>query len=200
MLASNLSFTRVTNSTEQLSNLNVSDAKAGSLSVGSITAGNVNLVNAVPGVGTLHQVLGYAPMGFEVASANDTMFLNVRPGSTVATDVTDSQLLVLPAGAQILNVVVTNNGTVISGGTTFDIGTEVWSSTPTGTSNIGAAVLLTSMNSGVTFGSISALAFGTAGTALAPLTATAENTCLSIQTLSVDNTTGDVAVLVEYLL
>lgn len=196
-------FQRVKNSTEQLNELNLINGRVVELSAGTVTTRLLN--QAVVGLGTLRKVVGYAPVGFATAATNQVFYLNNSPASVAATALTNSQLLLLPTGARIVNVTVTNNGTTVVGGTTFDLGTEEWNSGGgTGTSNLLAGATLASINSGVTAGNelaaVAPVALGTSGVSLAPLSAVPANTGVSIQVLGSPNTAGDVAVTITYLL
>lgn len=204
-IAGNNNFTKVENLAGTLTTLNVSDAKVSSLDVqGRASVGLLDQRNALPGSGVLHQVIGYAPVGFATAALNSIQFLNVQPNSPAATAVTSSQLLLLPVGARVVSAMVTNNGVAItnSGSSTYDISSEVWSAVPAVSGNIATAMPLATVNLGGNVGSAStATALGSSGTANnATLVAAVANTGVNVQTLVGSNLTGDLAVLLSYLL
>jgi len=186
-------------SSEQLSDLYATDAKVANLSAEKVNVGLLN--QKLKGLGSLSQVVGYAPVGFASAAANQSLFLNNVPASAAASSVSSSQLLVLPVGARVVQAVVSNNGTTITGGATFDIGTEAWSATPSGVSNITAGMTVGSINSGAVVGSVSGLtALGSAGDVLTANAAVLSDTGVTVQVLGSANTAGDLAVTLWYLL
>lgn len=196
-------FNKIQHMTDHLSELNLTTGRVVDLSAGSVTTQVLN--QAVVGLGTVWQVVGYAPTSFATGAINSVHFLNNSPASAAASAVGDSQLLLLPAGAQVLSVLANNNGTTVAGGTTFDVGTEVWSASPTGNANLLAAATLASLNAGVSAGNlqnaVTPVALGTVGAVInTAAAAEAANTGVTIQVLSVANTAGDAAVTVSYLL
>lgn len=196
----NQNYTKIENISGALSELIVSDAKLSSVTANSVTVDSLNQVNALPGVGTLHEVVAYAPSSFSTLAINGILFLNNSPGAAAATAVTDDNLFLLPTGAQVVSAVVTNNGTTITGGTSYDIGTEVWTATPTGNADIAAAMTLATVNAGGTVGLPAGSALGSAGSPYTPLAAAAANTGVTVQALTSANTAGDLAVRISYLL
>lgn len=194
-IAGNQNFTKVETLAGPLSELNVSDARASSLHASSVTTDSMTTNS---GAYRLVESTVYAPTSFSTLAINGVVFFNSARGLAAATAVTDSQLFLLPANAQILSATLTNNGTTVAGGTTYDVGTEVWSAAPTGTSNVAAAVPLATLNTGTTVSS-TANAFGSAG-ANTGLVIAAANTGLSVQVLTTANTAGDMAVTLRYLL
>lgn len=200
-IAGNDRFSKIENAASHLNELNLTSGQVVDLSAGTVTTQLLN--QAIAGSGTLWQVVGYAPSAFATAAAGDVLFLNNQQQSAVASAVTDSHLLLLPAGAQVVSAVVTNNGVPVVGGVTFDIGTEVWSSAGSGNSDISAAMLLATVNSGGKVGDLLAApvsALGTSGVAFASGSAVAANTGVTVQVLGAPNTAGDLAVTITYLL
>jgi len=198
----NDSFQKISNATGHLAELNVSSGQAVDLSAESVT---LDLLNQnLAGLGTLRQVVGYAPTSFATAGAADVMFLNNQPQSDDATDVSDSQLLLLPVDARVVSAVVTNNGVTVVGGTNFDVGTEVWSASPAGSADIFDAVVLASVNNGAFVGSLvgasAPVALGSVGKDLSVGSAVAANSGVSVTVNGTPNTAGDLAVTVTYLL
>lgn len=129
----NANFTTVTNKANQVEVLDVSRIKVTDLLGGDATVNSLANVTAVPGLGTLKTVVGYAPTGFNVTPSGSGVFLNTTEGQAPALTAQDQGLLVLPAGAVILSMRVTNNGTAITsgGGANFDIATQAWTATAT---------------------------------------------------------------------
>jgi len=128
----NANFTTVTNQANQVEVLDVSRIKVTDLLGGDATLNSLANVTAVPGLGTLKTVVGYAPTGFNVTPSGSGVFLNTTEGQAPALVSTDQGLLVLPAGAVILSMRVTNNGTTLAGaGANFDIATQAWTATAT---------------------------------------------------------------------
>jgi len=204
-IAGNNNFTKVENLVGSLTTLTVKNAKLSSLDVdGSVSVGLLNQHNALPGLGSLHQVVGYAPVGFSTAAINQIHFLNSVPNSAAATSVNSPQLLLLPEGAKVVGAVVTNNGVTItnSGSSTYDISSEVWSASPAAAGNIASAMTLAIVNAGgnVGFASTPSPLGGVGNAYTAALSAALPNTGVNVQTLVGANLTGDLAVLVSYLL
>lgn len=202
-IAGNNNFTKVENVSGSLS---VSEAKVSTLDVeGTVSLGLLVHRNERPGLGSIRQVVGYAPIGFATAAEDSIMFLNVKPQSPVATSVNSPQLLLLPVGAKVVGAVVTNNGKTISnsGTATYDITAEVWSASPSANGNIANNMTLNTINlvGHVGFGHPTSSDLGTAGTQYkTTLSSAANNTGVNVQTLGGSNTSGDLAVLINYLL
>jgi hypothetical protein len=129
----NANFTTVTNKANQVEVLDVSKIKVTDLLGGDATLNSLANVTAFPGLGTLKTVVGYAPTGFNVTPSGSGVFLNTTENQAPALVSTDQGLLVLPAGAVILSMRVTNNGTTITsdGGANFNIATQAWTATAT---------------------------------------------------------------------
>lgn len=197
----NASFTKVESLAGSLTDLHVADGRIANLETTTLTLENLVEPNAFPGLGTLYTVIGYAPTSFSTLASSGVVYLNNASGQAAATAVTDSQLLVLPTGAKVLSAVVTNNGTSVTntGASTYDVSTEVWPAVAGG-GNVAAAMTLATVNTGGAVGPVAATALGTSGVAFAPLAAAAANTGLTVQVNVGDNTAGDLAVTVKYLL
>jgi hypothetical protein len=195
-------FSKIENSTYHLSELNLTSGRVVDLSAVTVTTRLLNV--GIAGLGTLHQVVGYAPTSFATTPTNGVVFLNNEPKAAPATSVSSSQLLLLPSGARVVSAVVTNNGTTVVGGTSFDIGTDVWSSNPSGLSNISAGMLLATVNAGGSVGNllnaVEPTALGSAGVKLlTDVNAVGDNTGVTVQVLTTNNTAGDLAVTLTYL-
>lgn len=201
-VSGNDSFQKISNTTGKLAELNLSSGQAVDLSAKSVSLDLLN--QSLAGLGSLRQVVGYAPTSFATAGAGDVMFLNNQPQSDDATDVSDSQLLLLPVDARVVSAVVTNNGVTVVGGKNFNLGTEVWSASPAGSTNIFNAVVLPSVNNGAFAGSLvgasAPVALGSVGKNLSFGSAVAANSGVSVTVNSTPNTAGDLAVTVTYLL
>lgn len=196
-------FSKIENSTYHLSELNLTSGRVVDLSAVTVTTQLLNV--GITGLGTLHQVVGYAPTSFATTLENGVVFLNNHPKAAPATSVSSSQLLLLPSGARVVSAVVTNNGTTVVGGTSFDISTDVWSSNPSGlSSNISAAMPLATVNAGGSVGNllnaVQPTALGSAGVKLLTgVNAVGDNTGVTVQVLGGNNTDGDLAVTLTYL-
>lgn len=202
----NGSFTKVEDLAGRQSNISASDASINILTANSITADSVS-VN-IPGNGVsaraTYTVTGYAPTGFDTLAQNGVQFLNYGSSLAAATAVTDVRLLLLPEGARVISAFMTNNGTVQAGATSFDLGTQVWSSVGTGTQDIGAAILATGfqgtiIGTSIGFTATTTSAIGQTGDQVDGTTAASANTGVTIQALGAPNTTGDFAVQLTYI-
>lgn len=175
------------------------------LRVENLTVSNSLSQLLLPGIGAsqtgvVHEVVLYAPSSFAETAQNGVLFLMTRPGSTAATSATSTGLFTLPSGARVVSAVVTNNGTTVVGGTTFDVGYEAWSEEPTGNGQVFTALTVARLNTGGFVGPVAATALASAGTSFAIGTATTEDTSVTVQVLGAANTAGDFALVLRYLL
>lgn len=186
-------------SSDQVAQLNASQGSVVNLYAQNLEVGLLN--QKLQGLGGLYQVVGYAPLGFATSAINQVYFLNNAPASAPAASVSSAQLLVLPVGARVVQAVVTNNGVTIVSGNTYDIGTDVWSATPSGVANIATAMSIGTINSGGVVGAVSGLtSLASGGAALTANAAVVANTGVTVQSLVSANTAGDLAVTLWYLL
>jgi hypothetical protein len=202
MTSTNTGFTKIKNDTN-ISSANIGSANISSLNVTSLqsTLLSQELSGNGNGIQTKTvQVTGYAPTSFSTLAANATVFLTNTYPTTAATASTDSRLLILPTGARITKVEITNNGTVVAGGTTFDIGTEIWTAAPTGTSNIFSGLVTANLNTGAEIGGVTLSAFGSAGQAVTSLPLLSQGTGITVQALGANNTTGSLSALITYMI
>lgn len=202
-IAGNQNYTKVDNIAAPVSTLNAGQLKVSTLEAGQVTAGLLHQEFARPGLGSLRQAVAYAPSGFATAGASSVHFLNNSPNSAAATSASDPQLFLLPAGATVVDILLTNNGTTVAGGTTFDLGTLVWTASPGAlTGNLLTATTTALVNSatGLRAGQSTApTAFGGLGAANVGVGPVAANTGLAVEVLGAANTSGDLAVLVTYM-
>ena len=157
---SNLNFTGVRN-----------DQHFTSVSVGKLNVENVNERNGV------HRVVGYAPVSFATLAATGVVPLMNAPGQTAQSTFAAGAVRV-PFGAVILRAVVTNNGTTIVGGTTFDLGFGYTSGTSA--NELLNAHTLAAVNNGIVLNPVAA-DFGSA----------AASNFLQVETTSDGTPTGD---------
>ncbi len=131
----NLAFRGVTNAAGQFQKLATADITASSAEIGLLDA------YAQPFLGFNRiTYVGYVPTTFATAAVNSIYSLNKAPGLTTATALT---ALTLPALSVVINVRLTNNGTVItnsSGSATYTMATGGLNAAPSATT----AVMLTS--------------------------------------------------------
>ena len=175
------------------------------LTVENLTVNNSLSQLLLPGIGAtqtgvVHEVVLYAPNSFAETSQNGVLFLMTKPGSDAATSTTSTGLFTLPTGARVVSAVATNNGTTVVGGTTFDVGYEVWSSEPTGNGQIFTALTVARLNVGGFVGPVPTAALASAGTSFAIGSATTQDTSVTVQVLGANNTAGDFALVLRYLL
>jgi len=145
------------------------------------------------GTGNVNTVVFYAPSEFATLAAAAPRNLMTRPGLSYSDD---SNWAMLPSGARILRVLLTNNGTTVVGGTSFDLGTSATENA--NSDNIGDAVLLASLNAGVLFGATLA-AFGDVGAETDTIVVD-EDVYVTVTVNGTANTSGDLSVVVEYML
>lgn len=159
------------------------------------------LQQVVPGKGALYQVTGYAPVELATAAAADILFLNNQPGLAANTDAADASALVIPAGARIASVEITNNGTAVVGGTTFNLDTAVYPA-PVAVTSLAAGVAEATVNLaiGTRLSNITSTALGTAGSLTDAVAAVADDTGLVLTVGATPVTAGDLAVLITYIL
>jgi hypothetical protein len=182
---SNLNFTGVRN-----------DQHFTSVSVGKLNVENVNERNGV------HRVVGYAPVSFATLAGTGVVPLMNAPGQT-AQATFEAGALRVPYGALVLRAVVTNNGTEITGATSFQIGFAAASGTTA--NDLLNVALVADVNAGLVLNPVAA-DFGSAGVE--------DGNLLLVSTTSggdpvdafvtVDPaaaiTAGDLRVLIEYML
>ena len=197
-VAGNQYFTRIENAAGQLNFLSTAS--------GSLNLDNLNLGVGTFGTGgrTLYTAVGYAPTTFATTVATGVVNLNVNPNLGQASSVTDTNLLLLPGGAQIVAVNANNNGTTIVGGTDFDIGLNA--ALATTDNSIMDAVTLATLNSargGNVVDSTGGLTAGTnlggAGNAATTVSVTAGDV-VAVTVNTTPNTAGDLKVTIQYLL
>ena len=201
-VAGNNGFQKIENSASHFSELNVSSSQVVDLNAQSVTTRVLN--QSLEGLGTLYQVVGYAPSSFATAAAGSVLFLNNSQNSTDATSANDSRLLVLPENARVVSAVVTNNRTNVVGAADFDVGLEAWSDAPTGDNSVFDGVSLADVNSGSFVGSLlgaaAPLGLGSPGIALNVGAALGADSGVCVTVNTSPNTSGDLAVTVTYLL
>lgn len=214
----NANFITVTNKANQVEVLDVSRIKVTDLLGGNATLNSLANVTAVPGLGTLKTVVGYAPTGFNVTPSGSGVFLNTTENQAPALVSTDQGLLVLPTGAVILSMRVTNNGTAITGaGANFDIATQAWTATATAVTgerlvNDMTLATVNSAGGGLCSALVGAILTGgaagnlgeqgiafPAGAADGPFVVVAGAQHVGVLVNTTSLTTGDMAVRVEYL-
>ena len=219
------SLNTVTASTVTASTMNTTDMYTTDVYTTNITSTNVNTdtvttdsvttdsvdtdtlsSNNLSGIGTLFQVVVYAPTEFATLSGAQTVFLNNIPSATDATAVTDSRLLLLANGAQILSIQASNNGTTVTGtnsfgGPTCVIGTNTWSASPSSSNNLLNNITTAKFNSGVVAGTTSSSALGSTGTDLTRVAVTNSTTGITVSNTAFDTIlTGDAVFIITYLL
>ena len=205
----NGNFVKVLNKAGQIEQLDASDAQVTTVTSETVTSQLYRDVLNVPGRGTLQSVVGYAPLGFGTTGLAAGVFLNVKEGLAAATTINDVQLLTLPAGAVILKVQATNNGTAITSGgaATFTVGVETFTATPSDTSLLAASTLANVNNAGGVIAGAGLDGLGVAGAALggagvprAGVTVVAGSANVGVLVGVAALTAGDFAVRIEYLL
>lgn len=140
-IAGNQSFSGISNISNQIPNLDLSQGKISNLNATTINYdGNFSDLYAVPyaqqpiegiintGQKRLHRVTGWAPSNYvngwtdPLGNTLGFYFMN-KPFQPYATSNTDPNLLQLPIGAEIVGAVVTNgNGGTLGGATSWRIG------------------------------------------------------------------------------
>ena len=197
-------FTVVNSLAGQIANLDVSNVNAVSLTVENLNTSTISS-QLLPGLGLtksgkIHQVILYAPIGFNTGIVNSIWFFNTQPHSEHG----GSSMFVLPKGSQVYSATCTNNGTTIASGglSTFDIGYESYiNHAQVGGAQIFATLPLATINTGGYAGPLaSSLALGTAGNVFALPAVTTGEMNVTIQVLTFPNTAGDAALLLSYLL
>lgn len=222
MSTGNENFSKVENVTGTFSELVLSDGKvshlhAEDLHAEELTTNGVFNRFVAPGLGSqpaesavgytgdglYKQVIGYAPSSFSTAAAGSTLFLNNIPDAAAATSASSSQLLSLPVGARIAQVVVSNNGTTVTGATTIKIGTQAWSASPAVSgATIANLMTIASINStgGAYLGGIvTTLPLGDVGAPFPVLAALTTNINIDV-TPTATVLTGDLVVVITYVL
>ena len=150
--------------------------------------------------GVVREVVLYAPIGFATAAQNTILYLMTAPQTPAATSADSLGLFLSPTGAIIVSAVATNNGTTVEGGSSFDIGYERWSTEPCGTSQIFSGTPLCHINAGVHVGQHSDYSLGSCGSPFVTVGPTSHVSGVTVQVLGSDNTAGDLAVVLRYLL
>jgi hypothetical protein len=182
---SNVNFTGVRN-----------DQYFTSVNTGKLNVENLNERNGV------HRVVGYAPVSFATLAATGVVPLMIAPGQT-AQSTFEAGALRVPYGALILRAVVTNNGTAITGATSFQIGFAAASGTTA--SNLLNVALVADVNSGLVLNPVAA-DFGSAGFVggnfLKVATTSGGDPVDAFVTVdpAAAITAGDLRVLIEYML
>lgn len=180
---SNLNFTGVRN-----------DQHFTSVSVGKLNVENVNERNGV------HRVVGYAPVSFATLAGTGVVPLMIAPGQT-AQSTFEAGALRVPYGALVLRAVVTNNGTTITGGTSFQVGFAAASGTTA--NDLLNAALLADVNAGIVLNPVAA-DFNTAAVSNFLEVSTTSGGDPVDAFVTVDPaaaiTAGDLRVLIEYML
>ena len=208
-IPANSTFTTVNNIVNQIPEVDTSSLDAVNLTAENITINeSLNQLKTFAGLGTLKQVVGYVPNStsgtrFAKLTAGQGVFLNKVPGYASASVLTDPQLLILPVDSIVVGARVTNNGTPIVGGVTFDIGVQAFTAGAPTANNIFADVPLASVNAagGALVGSAATQdVLGTAGVAQSGLGPTVIlNDKVSVLVKGGNNTAGDMAVVIDYL-
>jgi len=116
-IAGNQSFTNVANLAGQLTNLDVSSASASNLQVNNLRVDNqLQAGTFFDNQWVENVVVGYAPLGFANLVIGGVVNLNRVPGVPAALNAADPNLLLLPDGAMISGVTLSNNGTALAPG------------------------------------------------------------------------------------
>jgi hypothetical protein len=186
---SNANFRKVEHMAGPLSEMVVADAEISNLNANVSSSVTTSLAG---GALTQATVVGYAPTGWIGAAANHN--LNKQPGLPQATALTDPQLVVLPFGAVVTNVIANDNGVLNTGAANVSVGTAPTLATATNNALLTAA-LVGSLVTGAAAGTN--LAFGTAGSILSVATGPAGNVLVALPDAAV--TAGDLCVIVEYV-
>ena len=190
---SNANFRKVENIAGPLSELVASDAKLSNAEVADLEAGNASIASQVfapvsSPTGTAlvqKQLVGYSPVPFTGAAP---VSLNLAPGQPWVISGATGGLALLPVGAIVLDVVASNNGTVIVGPASFDVGSAALNTT---SATLFTTILLATVNAGGA--AHNATALGSAG-----LTSTVVDGFLSADPATAP-TSGDMRVVVQYL-
>lgn len=106
----NQSFTKIYNTNNQFSTLTVGDLNASNV--------DATVINGEQ----MYTITGYTPINFSTGTEDQIFALMKTPNQLPATSSNDSRLLIIPSGAAIYKVIVSNNNDVITGGTNFNIG------------------------------------------------------------------------------
>lgn len=130
-MAGNENFTLVENSAGVLQNLQTTSEQSVESKIQKLTVYDENFAKEVVGLGTIYTVTGYAPDNFGTTGGGHGVFLNRVPKGPAATSATADQLLLLPNGATIIGMRITNNGTTITGnaGSSLNIDCQDWTET-----------------------------------------------------------------------
>lgn len=188
-LAGNAQFTKVDNLAGHLSDLNVSDAKVGVLSVqGNLTVGGDVLQGGVQ-TGT---VVGYTPTGV-LAVASYTLVRTA--GSSAVTVATDPQAITLPVGAVVKSISYVGQNTFTQSGGTFGIGTGALNAASTADVAVGTPTLA----NGAGGANLSLLGSTTTGDAATVVPASPSN-YLNLDVVAASITVGQLCVTIEYSL
>lgn len=201
----NSTFTTVNNIAGQIPNVNTAVLDAVNLTSENITVNeSLNQANVFPGLGTLKQVVGYAPTSFIGTPQNGGFFLNRVPEAPVATVLDAPQLLILPKDSIVVGARVTNNGGGdVNNATSYDIGIQEFTTSVINANNIFAAVPAASVNAtggALVGGAISQNTLGSVGVAQVGVGPTMLLTDkVSVLVKGAANTTGDMAVVIDYI-
>jgi hypothetical protein len=191
-IAGNDGFTNIFNLAGQLSDLSVGEVSA--LNVKDLTAETTSVKlgsRVISG-----QVIGYAPTDFSTNAIGPAP-LNNMEGLARATANTDTQLLLLPVGATITAVEMSNNGTTItsSGAPTFDLASGLFN---TAGVNLLAAVALADANT-LARAATAPAAIGSAG-APTGVVVVAANNFVTVDVNTAALTAGDMVVKISYVI
>lgn len=213
----NAGYTGIVSKAKQIPRLNTASLKAveGNIDTFNLKGHKSDLL-AYPGT-TLYRAVGYAPLEFSTLSGKGIVNLNrgqSKPDYSVSNDL--SEVFSLPVGAKLLKVTLTNNGTPITAGsvaglnvTTSDItspGTPVdfifTGAVATGAANTSCVNNAEGLSVYANVIVDASAKFGTAGLAdpSPPITITSASQYISVVSLSVTLTGGDLAVVFEYTL
>lgn len=201
----NSTFTSVNNIAGQIPNVNTAVLDAVNLTAENITVNkSLNQANVFPGLGTLKQVVGYAPTSFIGTRANEGFFLNRVPAAPVATVLDAPQLLILPKDSIVVGARVTNNGGEdVNNTTSYDIGIQEFTTSAPTAKNIFAGVTAASVNAAggaLVGGATSQDTLGSGGVAQSGVGPTILLTDkVSVLVKGANITTGDMAVVIDYI-
>jgi hypothetical protein len=176
---------------------------------------NVELLNSsviVPGK-TLYQMVAYAPTSFATTAATSGVFLNKFPNQPAAIDSVGNttvsnykvSLATLPVGAVILDAKLTNNGTLITsaGVPTYSVAVQSWSAVPVGANIFNGATManVNALGGVLNKANTNILPLGSMGS-VQPGTAvvTAGNQNIGVLVNVADNKSGDLALIINYVL
>jgi len=182
-----------------------------------VNAVNLNVAGAVVGSGLnisnsgFNVAVGYGSSTFGTLGIAGVQSLNRAPGLAADAAVTivtaNANTLILPPGAIITRAYVGNNGTVINGGTDYDIGVSATAATSdalfdavtTATVNAGGGAggifAAGAATTSPQFASVGVLLTNTAGFVTVP----AAGAFVTVTANTSANTAGDLKVVLEYL-